>query len=84
MSQIELTRINRDVNGNPRFTCHILNFVSDIELRQPNYLALAWKRAKSIGGKKYGRKGRNADMVVFQSFNTHQTKSDIWNSLNIN
>jgi hypothetical protein len=26
-NQIEFTRINNDVNGNPRYVCHFLNFI---------------------------------------------------------
>jgi len=28
---IEFTRINNDGNGNPRYVCHFLNFITDKE-----------------------------------------------------
>lgn len=31
---INFTRINNDVNGNPRFVCHFLNFINDNDDRQ--------------------------------------------------
>lgn len=33
-TQIEFTRINNDVNGNPRYVCHFLNFLTDEDINQ--------------------------------------------------
>lgn len=30
-NKIEFTRINNDVNGNPRYVCHFLNLLTDAE-----------------------------------------------------
>lgn len=32
-NQIDFTRINNDINGNPRFVCHFLNFIRDDEFQ---------------------------------------------------
>jgi len=31
---IEFTRINNDVNGNPRYVCHFLNFITDKDIAE--------------------------------------------------
>jgi len=31
--QIEFTRVNNDVNGNPRYVCHFLNLVKDSDFK---------------------------------------------------
>lgn len=28
-NEIEFTRVNNDVNGNPRYVCHFLNFITE-------------------------------------------------------
>ena len=56
---IEFTRINNDVNGNPRYVCHFLALAS-------TYVD-AVKLANSIGGRKYHTK-KYGGGVVFQSY----------------
>lgn len=56
----DFTRINNDVNGNPRYVCHFLQ-LSD------NYQE-AIKKANSIGGRKYHTKSYGGG-IVFQSYN---------------
>lgn len=70
MTTIEFTRVNNDVNGNPRYVCHFLTF--DIHGWQSNIdiserYALAVKLAKSIGGRKYTAKSYGGG-IVFQSY----------------
>lgn len=68
MKEIELTRIDNDVNGNPRYVCHFLNIASTYEE--------AIKRAHTIGGRKYHTK-RYGGGIVFQSYNTTHLKECI-------
>lgn len=76
---MEYTRVNNDINGNPRYVFHYLNF---LKVDEPGYknFKLALSRARTIGGKKY----RGYDFVggiVFQSYNIEQTIKDIENLL---
>lgn len=70
MTTIEFTRINNDVNGNPRYVCHWLAV--------PNAQSYedALKRAKTIGGRKYHTKSYGGG-IVFQSYNIKETEKDI-------
>ena len=45
---IDFKRINNDINGNPRYVCHFLNFASDY--------TTALNLAREIGGKKFHNK----------------------------
>ena len=70
-NQIEFTKINRDINGNPRYVCHFLDLLNNTEKNQGNisdlyYLAI--KKAKQLGGKKYHNKSYGGG-IVFQSYN---------------
>lgn len=58
-TSIQFTRINNDVNGNPRFVCHFLNIADTYEK------ALA--KAKRIGGKRYHTKTYGGG-IVFQCY----------------
>ncbi len=71
--EIELTRIDSDVNGNPRYVCHFLSLLNgnDKFTSLDERYALALKRAKKIGGKKYHNK-RYGGGIVFQSYNTSE------------
>ena len=53
-TKIDFTRINNDVNGNPRYVCHFLNFVKKGEETCTYGTALI--RAKKIGGRKFHNK----------------------------
>ncbi len=69
---MELTKITRDANGNPRYVVHFTNLLTDSETNAgtagENY-ATALKRAKQIGGRKYHTKAYGGG-IVFQSYNT--------------
>ena len=67
MNTIEFTRVNNDVNGNPRYVTHFFVLLKDEEQTLSNY-GLALKRAKTLGGKKY-RGSAFGGGIVFQSYN---------------
>jgi len=66
----DFTRINNDVNGNPRYVCHFLHldmhgWESNIGLS--DRYAIACKLANSIGGKKFYNKQYGGG-IVFQEY----------------
>ena len=72
---MEFTRINNDINGNPRYVVHFLNFITDQEsqgLTLDQKYNLAVKKAKKIGGKIYRGKSFGGG-IVFQSYNIQET-----------
>lgn len=81
---IEWTRINNDVNGNPRYVCHFLALNTKEEKETPEYkidrignlYAMAVKRANRIGGKKYNNK-KYGGGIVFQSYSLKDTENHI-------
>ena len=66
-----LTRVNNDVNGNPRYVFHFLALAD----RYTEAVAVA---KKLIGGKKYHTKSYGGG-IVFQSYNV-QSDLDILNA----
>lgn len=87
MNTIEFTRINNDVNGNPRYVCHFFNLLGkqeqiDINAKARPFEAVndmyreAVNKARTIGGRKYHTKNYGGG-IVFQSYNIHQTEKDI-------
>lgn len=80
MQQIELTRINNDVNGNPRYCVHFLDLLSNTENDPKTSINkrfnLALQKAKTIGGSKYRGK-QYGGMIVFQSYNTNDLTKQI-------
>lgn len=79
MKTIEFTRINNDVNGNPRYVCHFLNLLTEEENKRLDIserYAYAIKKAKKIGGKKYHTKNFGGG-IAFQSYNISKTENDI-------
>lgn len=85
-SNIEFTRINNDVNGNPRYVCHYLNLLSSQDQKDINtayfnnsvscQYAAAIQKANKIGGKKYHTKQYGGG-IVFQSYNIDDTARKI-------
>ena len=83
-NKIEWTRVNNDINGNPRYVCHFLNFITDnddydktgIYIGIDNKYRLALQRAKKIGGKKYHNK-RYGGGIVIQSYNIQEDERRI-------
>jgi len=84
-TQIKFTRINNDTNGNPRYVCHFLNLLTEIEYNNYDISVsdkynMALQRAKKIGGKKFHNKQYGGG-IVFQSYNISETEKDIQNLL---
>lgn len=83
---IEWLRIDNDTNGNPRYVCHFLNFITDAdrnEIRRQSIpdptdakYSLAIARAKKIGGRRFHNKQYGGG-IVFQSYNIEKTEKDI-------
>lgn len=78
-TQINFTRIENDINGNPRYVCHYMNLLTAKELQKDwrtasdifginNQYVAAVKRANKIGGRKYHTKNYGGG-IVFQSYN---------------
>jgi hypothetical protein len=72
------TRINNDVNGNPRYVCHYTHLSTpvdrDADISERYALALA--RACSIGGRKFHNKQYGGG-VVFQTYSLPDTCDSI-------
>lgn len=69
------TRVNNDVNGNPRYVIHFLEILSQEEQNKFMGLSavssmynLALAKAKAIGGRKHSTKAFGGG-IVFQSYN---------------
>jgi len=77
-NNISFTRINNDINGNPRYVYHFLTFITERDkftsLDQRYNLALS--RAKKLGGKKFHNKQYGGG-IVFQSYNIEYTEERI-------
>ena len=85
----DFTRVNNDVNGNPRYVIHFLHLLTENESNDRNGINfiqrrydIALQRAKKIGGKKFHNKQFGGG-IVFQSYNLHETIKDIENATNI-
>jgi len=80
------TRINNDVNGNPRHVVHFLALVPDLDSQEiweeHSIKTISWKyqqaikRAKKIGGRKFHNKQYGGG-IVFQSYSLHETEEYI-------
>ena len=66
-----LTRVNNDINGNPRYVFHFLALAD-------HYVEAVAVAKKLIGGKKYHTKSYGGG-IVFQSYNV-QNDLDILNA----
>jgi hypothetical protein len=87
-SKIEFTRVNNDINGNPRYVCHFSNLSKDQDridfnakfpgnITSVNHLYNeALNRAKQIGGRKFHNKQYGGG-IVFQSYNIADTEKGI-------
>lgn len=74
INKIDFTRVNNDVNGNPRLVVHFLQLLTKEELNS-NLLPtgikydLALMRAKTVGGRKYHNKSYGGG-IVFQEYDS--------------
>lgn len=83
---IEFTRVNNDVNGNPRYVCHFFNLLKDNEgfsngLSISQQYDISLQRARKIGGKKFHNKQYGGG-IVFQAVSTQELENKIVNLLN--
>jgi hypothetical protein len=81
-NDITLTRINNDLNGNPRYVVHFLNVLNSEEqsfLPFSKKYEYALKKAKAIGGKKYDNKQYGGGIVFGSIFNSEALKQKINN-----
>ena len=79
LENITLTRVNNDVNGNPRYVLHFLEVLNKEEqafLPFSKKYEYALKKAKVIGGRKFHNKQYGGG-IVFQSYNTDNLKENI-------
>ena len=86
-NQVGFTRVNNDVNGNPRYVCHFLELINDKdrEIAKENkkdvfqietLYKIAVKKANKIGGRKFHTKAFGGG-VVFQSYDIKDTEKRI-------
>lgn len=73
-NKVQFKRVKNDVNGNPRYVCHFLNFIQG-DGRLFKY-GQAIKLANQIGGRKPHNKQYGGGLV-FQSYNLQSTVDDI-------
>jgi hypothetical protein len=85
----DFTRVNNDVNGNPRYVCHYTNLLTDADEKLCTGAQIfktidsidrryqtALNRAKKIGGRKFHNKQFGGG-IVFQSYNIQATADRI-------
>ena len=68
---ITFTRVRNDINGNPRYVVHFLRLLTRREcetLSLSNCYALALKKSRRFGGRKYHNREYGGG-IVFQSYN---------------
>ena len=79
LDNLRLTRVNNDINGNPRYVVHFLDLLNNEEnsfLPFSKKYEYALKKAKVIGGRKFHNKQFGGG-IVFQSYNTDNLKEQI-------
>ena len=97
MTTENLTRVNNDINGNPRYVLHFLQLITDkdeeqvkedfkLTLQQNPFkrISLLYDLAVSKARKIGGKKYRGKDFgggIVFQSYNTNELVKEL-NELN--
>ena len=81
-NQISFHRINNDINGNPRFVCHFLNFIHDSEQIEFKFkYDIALSRSRKLGGRKFHNKQYGGG-IVFQMYDGEQEKmSELINAI---
>lgn len=84
-ADIEVTRVNNDINGNPRRVVHFLAFITKKDdeefskfglFKLHDLYELARKRARKIGGRKFHNKQYGGG-IVFQSYDDNELRKDI-------
>jgi len=74
MNNYSITRINNDVNGNPRRVIHFLAFITDNDrggtgaiFSTGSLYEVALKKARKLGGRKFHNKQYGGE-IVFQAY----------------
>ena len=81
------TRVNNDLNGNPRYVIHFLDCINDKESEEVEKSAKPFKsildkydfainKMRKLGGKKYRGKDFGGG-IVFQSYNLQDLANEI-------
>lgn len=83
MTELTWTRVNNDVNGNPRYVVHFLDimpkkFEGDHNIMTRYDQTVKW--ANKLGGKKFSNKQYGGG-IVFQSYNIVDTEKFILQKL---
>lgn len=77
------TRVNNDVNGNPRYVCHFTHLVKDGD-GEPGEVSkkyiVALHRARALGGKKFHNRQFGGG-IVFQTYSINGLCNDINNMM---
>jgi hypothetical protein len=92
-TEINFTRVNNDVNGNPRYVCHFLDIITGkdeaqvkddfrLTLQQNPFkrTSLLYDFAVDKAKKIGGKRYRGKDFgggIVFQSYNINETKKQL-------
>ena len=81
--KIEFTRVNNDVNGNPRYVCHFLNLLTaeDIKGTISEQYIRALNNSRRFGGRKFSNKQYGGG-IVFQSYNIETLERNILDLIN--
>jgi hypothetical protein len=66
-TKFQWTRVNNDINGNPRYVCHFFTLLNDVEKDKKDRYELAVKRANKIGGRKFHNRQYGGG-IVFQCY----------------
>ena len=80
----DFTRVNNDVNGNPRYVCHYFKLNTQSELNANDWVQitkkydLALARSRKLGGKKFHNKQYGGGIVFGCVYNLH----DLCESIN--
>lgn len=81
-SKINWTRIDNDVNGNPRYVCHFCAIspdnISNLPVAERYAATVAF--ANKLGGRKYHTK-KYGGGIVFQSYNIKDLEERIFHLL---
>jgi len=78
MPEIKFTRVNSDINGNPRYVCHYLEFLvnSDYDKGIHTY-EKALERARNLGGRKFHNKQYGGG-IVFSTYSLRELQKSIY------
>lgn len=80
INNVEVFRVENDINGNPRYVVHYLSLLTDKErdnLTFEECWRLALSKARKEGGKVY-RASWFGGGIVLQSYNIEQTIKDMF------